>query len=436
MTEFNRSKFEFIRWSIFLVLAASYILVFFHRMAPGVISGELMGAFNITGARLGTLAAMYFLIYAIMQIPSGILADTLGPRFSIVAGNVSAGIGSIVFGLAGSFETACAGRFLVGLGVSIIFISILKNNATWFSERWFALMTGVTLLIGNMGSILATAPLAWLLTIVSWRGLFLWIGIISIFLSIMGFLVVRNRPEDAGFPSLREMEGRKPIVESSQHWLKDLLDVMKVRSLWPGFFIQFGIAGGSFTFMGLWGMPFLRDVYGLDRGHAANFMTVMLLGYAAGGLFCGWLSDHISRRRPVLIATTALNLGTWLMLLYLPWKPGPIGYLLFAFLGFMFTGGVVTFAAAKEVIHPALAGTATSLINIGSFLGTLIMQPLFGWVLDLTWNGTMTGNIRVYSAGNYHTAMLLIIGYAVIGFIGASQVKETYGRNITEEKAG
>jgi len=113
--------FPIAKWSIFSVLIVTYILVYFHRMAPGVVSEYLMAAFQSTGTELGTLSAIYFFVYACMQIPSGVIADTLGTRTSVIGGNLVAGIGSIVFGMAGSFAVACVGRFLVGLGVSVVF---------------------------------------------------------------------------------------------------------------------------------------------------------------------------------------------------------------------------------------------------------------------------------------------------------------------------
>lgn len=77
-------KFETARWAIFLVLILTDILVYFHRMAPGVVSEYLMADFQDTGARLGTMSALYFMVYAVMQLPTGVPADTLGTRTSII----------------------------------------------------------------------------------------------------------------------------------------------------------------------------------------------------------------------------------------------------------------------------------------------------------------------------------------------------------------
>ncbi len=424
----KKSGFECERWSIFLVLVVSYILVYFHRMAPGVIADDIMKSFGSTGAALGALAATYFLIYAAMQIPAGILSDHLGPRFTVTAGNLTAGIGSILFGLAGTFDIACIGRFLVGLGVSVIFISTIKSNSVWFSARRFALMSGLTGFIGNLGSVLSAGPLAWTLKSFSWRFVFVGLGVFSLALGLTGFLIIRNRPEDSGFPPVNPptpSDGSHP----ASHWMKSLVRVIKAPGIWSGFWVNFGINGGLYAFMGLWGIPFLRGARGMSRTEASGYMTVMLLAYTVGLLFSGWIADHIGRRKPVLIFTAVLSALAWLALLYLPWESGWSGMALFAFLGFAGTGTIVTFATAKESTDPSLAGTASSLVNTGTFLATLIVQPLIGWVLDLGWDGTLVNGARVYSAGNYHNAFLVILAFSAIGIAGALRIRETRGKS-------
>lgn len=420
--------FSIAKWSIFTILILTYILVYFHRMAPGVVSEYLMGAFRSTGTQLGTLSAIYFFVYACMQIPSGVIADTLGTRTSIIGGNLVAGAGSIVFGMAGSFEVACAGRFLVGLGVSVVFVSIMKSNSVWFPERVFGVMSGLTLLIGNLGSVLAAAPLAALLTIFAWRTIFIGIGLLSLSLALLGFFIVRNRPEDLGFPA-PNIHAETQSGALAANWLKNLGSVVSVLHLWPGFWVQFGMIGGLYSFMGLWGIPYLRDVHGLDRAYAANHMTTMLLCFAVGALSLGWFSDRVGRRKPILVACVLGYALSWLLLVYAPWTPGVSGFLLFGFMGFVSSGFVLTFAAAKEIIHPNLSGMAVSVVNTGCFIGTALMQPLFGYIADLSWDGTIEKGIRIYSQTDYYHGFLLMLAFAAIAVAGSFRLRETYCRN-------
>jgi sugar phosphate permease len=411
----------------------AYISVFFHRMAPAVVSADLMVSFNTSATALGSLAAMYYYIYTVMQLPAGVLADTLGNRVSITLGNIIAGLGSILFGLAETLTAASVGRFLVGLGVSVIFVGLMKSNTVWFRERIYGVVSGMTLLIGNMGSVLAAGPLAYLLQFWSWREIFVAIGIFSLLLALLSALFVRNRPEDAGFPSLREMAGERAHAGREQHWLQDMAVIWRNRMIWPGFWLNFGMAGGLFSFAGLWAIPLLRDLHGLSTAEASTYTTLTLLSMAISTFAMGWLSDTIGRRKPVAIVSALLYLLACLLITLLPWQPGALAMLLFSLLGLTGGGFVMTYACAKEVAAPALSGMAISVVNTGLFLGAAIMQPLFGWVLDLGWSGEMVAGVNIYSAAGYQNAMLLMVGFAVIALLAALRIRETFARNISAE---
>lgn len=424
-------RFQRVRWTVYSLLVLAYMMVYFHRMAPGVVASDLMQAFGTSGAALGSLAAMYYYIYTAMQIPSGVLADTLGPRVSAAVGSLIAGIGSILFGLAPDFTTASVGRFLVGLGVSVVFVGLMRSNTVWFSERKYGLVSGFTLFLGNLGSILAAGPLAVLLGWYSWRDVFVAAGVFSIVLAVFTLWLVRSRPEAAGFPSLRAMAGQPEHATSQRHWWHDLKAVFGNIRVWPGFWVNFGITGSLFAFAGLWGVPLMRDVFGLSRGEAALYTTAALAGFAVSALFMGGLSDRLGRRKPVVLGAGLLSCASWLAMIALPWGPGWSGLLLYALLGLSAGGFVVTYAAAKEVTPPANAGMAIALVNTGLFLGAAIMQPLFGWVADLSWDGAMQAGARVYDWEDYRNGLAVSMGFAALGLIGGWRLTETWGRNQT-----
>lgn len=422
-------RFRRLRWSIYAILVFAYMTVFFHRMAPGVVSADLMAAFHTSGAALGSLAAMYYYIYTAMQIPAGVLADTLGARIGVALGCLVAGAGSMLFGLAETFEIAAAGRFLVGLGVSVVFVGLMRSNAQWFSERYFGVISGLTLLLGNVGSILAAGPLALLLGAVSWREVFVGIGLLSVMIAVLTLLFVRSRPEDAGLPSVRELEGLAPHPPRHQHWLLDLRGVFTTPAIWPSFFMMFGVTGSLFAFAGLWGVPLMRDVFALDRTAASFYTTAALVGFALGSFVMGALSDYLGRRKPVIVGASALSVLAWLALILLPWTPGWSGFMLYALLGLSAGGFVVGYAAAKEVVPPGVAGMAIALVNTGLFLGAAIMQTAFGWMIDLTWDGTLADGVRHYALADYHNGLWLSCGFALLGLLAALLVRETHCRN-------
>jgi len=427
----DRARFTRIRWFIYAILMASYFLVFFHRMAPAVVSADLMRDFGATGAALGSLAATYFYLYTVMQIPAGVLADTVGARFVVTLGNAVSGLGSILFGLAATFEAAFVGRALVGLGVSVVFVGLMKSNAVWFRERDYGLISGLTVLLGNGGAILAAGPLAGVLAFWSWRAVFVTLGFLALGLAALTWIGVRNKPEDLGLPSLRELEGQTRHADRARRWWRDLAGVLATRRIWPGFWVNLGMPGGLLAFLGLWAIPFLRDVHGLDRSAAALYTSVGLAGFALGSLFCGWISDRLRRRKPPLVAGTLLYGLAWLGIAYLPWAPGLLGMMWFALLGFSAGAFVLNFAVAKEVVAPALAGMAIALANTGAFLGAALLQPLLGWVLDSTWSGAIANGVRVYGAADYRAGFGLMLGGVALAILASVFVHETRCRNLT-----
>lgn len=414
-----------LRWSAFLLLALAYVLAFFHRVAPASIATELQLAFNASGAVLGGLAAMYFYIYTVMQIPTGILVDTLGVRKIATLGGLVAGAGSILFGLADTLFIASLGRLLVGLGVSVIFISLMKLNAVWFHDRHFGTMGGLTILIGNLGAVLAASPLVWALAFTSWRGIFVAVGAFSLLLGVLTWFLVRNHPGEVGFPSMRELDGKAPHMPHCGHWYDGLLRVAKNRATWPGFWPNLGVGGTLFTFAGLWAVPYLRDVHGMSRALAAGHTSLLLAGFAVGALCSGILSDRIGRRRPVMVAGILLYLLCWLPLLANASLPVGATLALFLAMGLGASGFTLAWAVTKEVNPPALSGMATSVVNTGSFLGAGLLQPLVGWVMDLGWDGKLAAGARVYSAANYRLGLALLFLFALAGLAGALKCRET-----------
>lgn len=431
MIPFDHHRFERVRWTIYGLLVFAYMGVFFHRIAPGVVAGDLMAAFGTTGAALGSLAAMYYYVYTAMQMPAGVLADTLGPRYSVALGAWVGGAGSVLFGLAPDFTLAALGRLLVGLGVSVVFVGLMKSNTLWFSERRYGLISGLTLLLGNLGAIFAAAPLAAVLALFSWRQVFVGAGILSFLVGLLTLMLVRNGPEEAGFPSLRAQEGLPPLPPREQHWLRDLKAVLTHRAAWPGFWVNFGITGNLFAFAGLWGVPLMRDLHGLSRGEASLYTTLALGGFALSALASGWVSDRIGRRRPVVILAALASCLIWLALILLPWGPGWGGLSLYALLGVAAGGFVVTYAAAKEVLPPGVSGMAIALVNTGLFLGAAIMQPAFGWVMDLTWDGTQVEGVRHYARLDYVHGLWLSFGFALLALLASLGIRETFCRNQT-----
>lgn len=426
------------RWLIWSVLAIAYFIAIFHRVALGVVADRLMAEFQVNGTVVGMLASVYFYLYAIMQLPSGAMADALGARKTVTGGAALAGIGSLVFALAPALEAAYLGRFLVGLGVSVMFVAALKFQVSWFRAAEFGTVSGLLVLVGNLGSVAATTPVAWISQSMGWRASFLVIGFITCAVAGAAWRWVRDQPSETELPAPASAGASHATLATSISWRaipESARAVLRNRQTRAGFLAHFGTVGAFLTFSGLWAVPYLMHVYGMDRSEAANYLLVASLGIVVSGPLVGYVSDRLlkSRRLPILFMAL-LATGSWLAMAFWDGGKPPAWalYPLFGALGFSCSLATLVLTSVKEANPPRLAGLAIGTAN-GGFLGAALLQPAMGYLLDSRWQGVSLEGARVYPQGAYQIALVIISALSLVGLLGAALMHESYGQVVAEE---
>lgn len=415
------------RWFIFLVLAMAYVLVYFHRVSSAVIAPELIEAFHVSGALLGVLASAYFYPYAIMQLPAGLLSDSLGPRKAVTLFTLIASFGAVLFGLSPTVTVAIFARVLVGLGVAVIFIPAMKIFAEWFEAREFATVTAILMVVGGLGWLSASTPLALLTLWVGWRVAFITIGGVTLILAIVSWAIIRDRPQDMGLASLAEMNGLKSSATAGENrigHLEGMRMVLSQRYFWPIAVWFFFTCGAMFGFGGLWGGPFMMEVYGLDKAETANILMMIAVGMIVGSPLLSFISDRVLHgRKPVLVGSAVILVLTWIPLGFLPARLNTSILALICFLMGIFSGSIVViaFTTTKELFPTAIAGTSTGTLNLFPFFGGAVFQPMMGAILDKV--GKVGG---VYPASAYGWAFLASLMATIIAFIAILFMKETF----------
>lgn len=433
-----------LRWLIWGILGLVYILVYFHRTSTAVVADKLMADFGVTATSLGSLGAMYFYVYTVMQIPAGALADSIGARKTVTAGAFLAGVGSLLFGFAPTLGVAYGGRFLVGLGVSVVFIAIMKIQSEWFRTREFGTLSGLTMFVGNLGAVLGATPLAVLVGMAGWRSSFEVIGVVSVIVAAASWLIIRNKPTELGLPSLPEIEAMESggVLSASAETTVSLWRSMKItfgnKYTWPPFLVFFGLYGTLMAYSGMWGVPYLMQVYGMDRNVASTYMTAFAVGIMVGSPLVGLVSDKMKSRKMPFILFSAFYIALWLILAFWNGAKPPLIWLypLNFFMGFFGSTFILTWACAKEVNPKESAGMATGTANLGGFLGAAIMQPLFGYALDHKWLGQIVKGVRIYPLEAYQVAFYVCLLALVATVIGLFLLKETECQNIYQTNSG
>lgn len=412
-------------WTIWGLGAAFYIFGFFQRVAPAVMTNELIADFNLTGTELGHLSAFYFYSYVAMQIPTGLLADNWGPRRLLTAGALVAGLGSFCFAFADGMFWACVGRLLIGGSVAVAFVAMMKLSSHWMALRHFSLASGAALFLGILGAVFAGTPLRLLVTAFGWRPVMLAASIFPFVIAAIIWVIVRDDPSERGFSSYAaEVNAEKPRTGV----FKGLRQVFTYRNTWLLSFAPGALAGSVLTFAGLWGVPFLTSNYEMSPPKAAATCSAMLLAWAVGGPACGNFSDRYGRRKPIYMACCALIAAAWALAIFLPKLPLIFLVCLLMLIGFASGGIIIGFAYVKESVPSHLAGTAAGVCNMGVMVGPMILQPAVGWVLDIRWHGATQSGTRIYDLAAYSSGFSLILAWAVMALICLALTRETYCR--------
>lgn len=379
---------------IFALLSLAYLLVYFHRLAPNVVALDLMRDLNAGSGLFGILASAYFYPYALMQFPAGLLADGWGARKAICSSFCLAALGSLGFAWASDPLVAILARVMVGLGVSLCFVSALKVLTRWFTAGQFAALTGLLLAVGGLGVFCATTPLAYLTVWLGWRGSFVFMGLLTFVIALLIWFFVRDTPEEMGLPPVDlPLQGAQTIAQETG--IKSNLHlILKSPAFWLLCIWFFFHAGIFFGFAGLWGGPYLMQVYGMTKPQAGNALSLIAVGMIASGIMMGRLSARYPEKRKKLVVFNTFTLTLFctqpsLFPGLIPAEWMPAWCLGFGF--FSSASPVLVFAMLKEIFPLSMAGTVTGLINLSPFLGGALIQPLIGYILEAdTNNGTLS----------------------------------------------
>ncbi len=405
------------RWLLWLLLAAVYLLVSLFRLSTAVLSDDLTRAFEMTATELGNLHAAFFYVYAPLQILSGALADRFGARRSAAAGGLTLNAGAVVFGFADGYAAALAGRLLMGVGASVVFIAILRFCANWYRKEEFAAMSGFTVAVSGVGGIAATAPLALLVSALGWRAAVLALASFGLLASAAIYLFVRDSPRDAGLPPVDGVA--EPPEVSFSDVLSNLKDIVSRLDTWVIGLVMFCATGVNITVFGLWGVPYIVQVYGSSVVEASYYVLLGSVGFTVGPPAIGRLSDRTGVRKPLMVASGAIYTLAYLVVAVTVDPPLAVVGAAFFVAGF-FTGGLVLALTVVKERHSATAsGTALGTVNGAAFVGAAVFPTAMGAALDVYWTGETVAGSRVYSEAGYQIAFALAAAAGAVATVTA-----------------
>lgn len=413
-------------WSVWGVAATYYLAAFYLRSAPAVMTNELMRDFGIAASQLGQFSAFYFYAYIAMQIPTGVLVDSWGARRLLIAGSLAAAAGTCLFGLTSSYAVASVGRAIVGAATAVGWVVTLKIATHWFPRERFATLTGLGLMMGNVGALVAQVPLRLGVEAFGWRAVALGSAAFVLAVGAAAWAVVANDPADKGFQSHAPPSLQRAHLTIGQI-LREFPNIFTYRNTWLIFLAQGGFVGAMLSFTGLWGPAYLTRRFTLASTEAASVCSVMIVCWAVASPMAGFLSDKIGRRKPIYLGGALVAAAGWITMFY---APLPLAAFTAAAAVTSFACGAVVlgFAFAKESVPIQFLGTISGAINVGNMLGPTLLQPAIGRVLDARWSGAFANGVRVYPVDAFQAAFAMIVAWSVLSCLLIALSRETHCR--------
>lgn len=387
-------------WIAWGLGALCYFTSLFHRASLGVAAGQAMQRFAAGPALLALLSALQLGVYLLLQVPSGLLADRLGPRKVITGGMLALAAGSLVFGLSTSVAGGVTGRVLIGVGDAFMFINVLRLAAQWFPPAQYGRIAALTGLTGGLGQVVATMPLSGALQGLGWTLTFGGAGTITALLAVLAGWLLRDGP------SRQDPAEPEPVREPVGQVLRGVLAQRGTRH---AFFVHFVLMAQFVAVTTLWGSPWLTQAQGRSSGEASSMLLVCVLGFIVGSWLCGqYVAGRPARRERFTAWVSALVVAVWALMVAWPGPmPTPLLLVVLVVIGATGGGSMLSFDGARTANAKHRNGTASGVVNMGGFLAAVLVQVFVGVVLQLT--GSLPPS-EAYRWAFAPVVLLLVVG--------------------------
>lgn len=397
-----------------------YAFSYFQRVAiPGTIYNQLQSDLSLSAMAVTMLSSIYLYIYGGMQIFSGMLVDRFGAIRVILVGGIILSTSSILFPLSNSLAQLYITRALVGLGASLMYLSVIKELDISFSDRHFSALLSSSLFAGYVGGLVGTVPFERMTNSFGWRPSLVAVGIACFVVVCITALFTKH--------SLAEMPTQK-----CRSVIPAIKRVVCNISGYPVIFSSVIVFGNFFLMQAIIGKKFLEDCCGMNAGTAASRIFVLIVCSMCASVFTGFFSKAIgNRRKPILLSGCILGaIAPCLGMMVLKYGNGWIFpcYLLF---GISSGASPIFSTTIKELNDPDYPGSSVGFSNAAIYIVIAFYASISGIVLDMFSDKAIrTTNAIHYPPQAYNTIFIGLFVLALLALLGCLFVRETFGQNL------
>ena len=354
------------------------------RINNAMIAPALVDEFGFGPAELGFVTSAFFVAFALAQLPLGLALDRYGPRRVVATLLAIAAFGGLVYVTATDIVGLTVGRFLIGVGMAASLTGCITAGRLWFPPERLASITAAVMALTALGGMVASGPMAALLTVVSWRGVIAGLAGACLVLMLTVLAIVPRRDVAGAAPADldRPLRAYGAILTSLRFW-----------RFTP---VAMGGMGVAIAYQSLWAPLWLRDVAGYDSTAQAWVLFAMFTAILFGNLGFGWLSARLGGRPRALqaLALGGFGLSILLQVLLAATRGELAPGLLWTVSSLFFACPMAVYAIVVRTFPPGTAGRAASAMNALLFATVFLTQWLTGVVID-AFPGTADGGYAV-----------------------------------------
>lgn len=331
---------------------------------------------NLSVNAVGSLAAISSLVYALCQIPAGIMVSKFSIRIILTFSTILVSIGMLIYSHANDAEQLILARVVIAIGSAFAFVSIAVLIGRWLDKDKFSLFFGLTQSMGNISVVSANMFLPQIINFLhGWKHTSLVLAIVGFILAIMMGLIVKSNP-DSKSDSMQQtgnsastLELFKQLAANKQFWL-----VTAYAGL---------LLGTLFNFGANWLIGFQGNYDSHSLAHSALVNSIMFLGVAVGNPVIGALSIKLQTRKKILLIGALASLILLSILILGPKFDANIALILYFLFGFSCSSAILSYSVIMEVLAPPLQGFGVGVCNTvvylsGALLSTAIASIIRG----------------------------------------------------------
>ncbi len=413
-------------WIVVLSAALFFFFEFIQMNMFNAIDPSLRHSFGISDTQLGNLSAMYFYGNVLFLFPAGTLLDRFSTKRLLLVAMAASVICTFLFAWSRELWQAELCRLVTGLASTFCMLSAVRLASRWFPPRRIALVIGLVLTIAMSGGMLAQTPLTYLVGLFHWRHAVMLNSGLGVVFWLLILILVRDYPKGGELFSQQEKQQLKQMgfwssvklaLRNPQNWLAGIYTNL----------LSFPVVILGAT----WGSLYLVHARDLTQLQSSYVTTMIFLGMIIGSPSVGWLSDFLGYRKWPMLVGAVLCFVLALVIILVPGLTLVQLMILFFLLGLISGVQVIAYPLVVESNSHAITTTAEG-VACTLIMSAGLFQMVFGWIVDLNWQGKFHEGLKVYSGHAYYMAMYLFPVAFIVALLAAIFIKETYCKGVED----